>query len=113
MSRTVGVTVAYPAGLGPRLIGQGMTAHVYTGEASERLAVPAGAVIDDGGRAVVYVQTGGETFARRPVRTGIRDGDRVEIRDGVSPGERVVSAGAYYVKLAAVGGEEVGHGHAH
>jgi len=113
VSRTVGVTIAYPAERGPRLIGQGMTAHVYTGEARERLAVPTGAVIDDGGRAVVYVQTCGETFARRPVRTGIRDGDRVEILDGVRPGERVVSAGAYYVKLAAVGGEAVGHGHAH
>lgn len=113
VSRTVGVTIAYPTRLGPSLIGQGMTAHVYTGAARERLAVPRSAVIDDGGRSVVYAQTGGETFARRPVQTGMRDGDWVEILGGVSPGERIVSEGAYYVKLAAVGGEEVGHGHAH
>lgn len=113
VSRTVGVTIAYPTRLGPSLIGQGMTAHVYTGSPGERLAVPRSALIDDGGRPVVYVQTGGETFARRPVRPGVRDGGWVEILDGVREGERVVSEGAYYVKLAAVGGEEVGHGHAH
>lgn len=113
VSRTVGVTIAYPTPLGPSLIGQGMTAHVYTGAPEERLAVPRSALVDDGGRSVVYVQTGGETFARRPVQTGIGDGGSIEILSGIRPGERVVSRGAYYVKLAAVGGDEVGHGHAH
>jgi cobalt-zinc-cadmium efflux system membrane fusion protein len=47
------------------------------------------------------------------VQLGIRDGDYVEIRSGVASGERVVSRGAYLVKLAASGPAEVGHGHAH
>ncbi len=70
-------------------------------------------IIDDGVRTVVYVQTGGETFQRRPVETGIRDGDRIEILSGLAAGERVVTVGAYDVKLAAAGGDEIGHGHAH
>ena len=49
---------------------------------------------------VVYVQTGGERFARRLVRTGLRDGDYVAIIEGLAPGERVVSRGAYRVHLA-------------
>lgn len=133
VSRTVAVTIEYPIEVStesgvengsdssidqsspgaPALVGLGLAAHVHVGPPSERLAIPKSAIIDDGGRTVVYIQTGGETFQRRPVETGIRDGDRVEIVSGLEIGERVVTVGAYDVKLAATGGEEVGHGHAH
>lgn len=112
-TRTAGVTVEYPTRVGPEPIGARFAAHVFTESPTSRLAVPRAAVIDDGGRSVVYVQTGGETFARRPVELGIVDGDWVQVTDGVARGERVVSEGAYLVKLAAAGGEEIGHGHAH
>jgi membrane fusion protein, heavy metal efflux system len=59
------------------------------------------------------VQIGGESFARRPVELDIRDGEWVEVRSGVQAGERVVSRGAYLLRLAAVGGDEIGHGHTH
>lgn len=112
-SRTASVTVEYPRAMGPTSIGARYRAHVFTSEAKPRLAIPRSATIDDGGRPVVYVQTGGETFTRRNVTLGIVDGDRVEVVNGVEEGERVVSTGAYYVKLAAAGGDEIGHGHAH
>lgn len=113
VTRTVGVTLDYPVDRGPRLIGARLPAHVFVAPAESRLALPRSAVIEDGGRDVVYVQTGGETFARRPVMLGMVDGDYVEVRSGVSAGERVVSRGAYSVRLAAAGGNEIGHGHAH
>lgn len=113
VTRTVGVTIDYPSASGPRLIGAHLPAHVFVAEALSSLAVPRSAVIEDGGRDVVYVQTGGETFARRPVTLGTIDGDYVEVLSGVSAGEHVVSKGAYSVRLAAAGGNEVGHGHAH
>jgi len=47
------------------------------------------------------VQTGGERFERRLVRTGLRDGEYVGIEDGLALGERVVSRGAYLAHLAA------------
>ena len=113
-SRTASVTVEYPSELGPTVIGSRLPAHVFAGEPRPRLAIPRGAVIDDDGRPVVYVQTAGETFARRGVELGMIDGDRVEVTDGLEEGERVVARGSYYVKLAAVsGGEDIGHGHAH
>ncbi|WP_237063621.1 MULTISPECIES: efflux RND transporter periplasmic adaptor subunit [Microbulbifer] len=112
-TRTAHVTVEYPVSLGPTILGARLPAHVFTAPAEPRLAIPRSAVIDDGGRNVVYVQTGGETFARRPVELGIVDGEMVEVLDGVAAGERVASKGAYFVKLASVGGDEVGHGHAH
>jgi hypothetical protein len=113
VSRTVLVVIEYPVERGPALIGASLTAHVYMQTAKPRLAIPATAVIDDGGRPVVYVQTSGESFTRRAVELGIQDGSWIEIISGVQAGERVVSAGAYYVKLASAGGDEIGHGHAH
>jgi hypothetical protein len=113
VSRTLPVVIEYPAERGPRLIGASLTAHVYTESARPRLAIPASAVIDDGGRPVIYVQTGGESFTRRAVELGIRDGSWIEVLSGARAGERVVSTGAYYVKLASAGGDEIAHGHAH
>ncbi|MCW8193649.1 efflux RND transporter periplasmic adaptor subunit [Proteobacteria bacterium 005FR1] len=112
-SRTASVTLEYPSGKGPALIGSRFAAHVFSGEAKSILAIPRSAVIDDAGQSVVYVQTSGETFARRPVTLGISDGNYVAVQSGIQQGERVVSQGAYYVKLATIGGDAVGHGHAH
>ena len=54
-----------------------------------------------------------ERFERRLVRTGLRDGELVGIADGLAPGERVVTRGAYLVHLAAGAPAEAGHGHTH
>ena len=93
----------------------GMTteAHLVTDAPIVTTTVPAAAVVDDGGADVVYVQTGGETFARRPVQLGIRDGGYVEVRAGVLPGEWVATRGAYAIKLASTSKDAIGHGHAH
>lgn len=79
----------------------------------ERLAVLRSAIIEDGGRTVVYEQTGGEMFVRRPVELGIADGPLIEVVDGLSGGERIVTEGAYLIRLASAGGDDIGHGHAH
>jgi membrane fusion protein, heavy metal efflux system len=112
-TRTASVTVEYPTAQGPEPVGSRFAAHVFTSAPEPLLAIPRSAIVDDGGRDVVYVQTGGESFVRRPVELGIYDGAWVEARNGLVGGERVVSKGAYFVKLAAAGGEEIGHGHAH
>ena len=88
-------------------------AHVFTGKTVDGVAVPLSAIVRDSGVPVVYVEVGGESFERRVVQLGIRDGDYIEVRNGVTSGERVVSRGAYQVKLAASGPAEAGHGHAH
>lgn len=88
-------------------------AHLITDVPRNVVAVPLSAVVDDGGTDVVYVQVGGETFERRPVQLGIRDGANVEIVSGVTAGEWVVSKGAYTVKLASTSTASIGHGHAH
>ncbi len=88
-------------------------AHLILDAPREPTAVPVSAVIDDAGTDVVYVQTGAESFERRVVRLGVRDGDHVEVTQGVAPDEWVVAEGGYGVKIASASTESMGHGHAH
>jgi len=74
-------------------------------------AVPASAILEENGLSVVYVAEGPETFERRVVETGIREGEFVEITGGLEAGDRVVAQGAYYVKLASATSGVGGHHH--
>jgi multidrug efflux pump subunit AcrA (membrane-fusion protein) len=94
-------------------LGMAVRAQLYAGAPREAVAVPASAVLDENGIAVVFVMKDGESFERRPVRVGVRDGDWIEVVEGLEPGQRVVSRGAYLVKLAAANTGQIGHGHAH
>jgi RND family efflux transporter MFP subunit len=70
------------SGLFARLVVPGVAAEA-------RITVPAAAVFERGGLTGVFVVS--ESRARlRWVAAGARDGDRVEIRAGLEPGERVV-----------------------
>lgn len=94
-------------------VGMFARVHVLTGAPVKAVAVPVSAIVDDGAEQVVYVEISGERFERRPVRVGARDRDRVQVLAGVEPGERVVSRGAYQVRLAAASGAIPQHGHVH
>ncbi|MBA3975021.1 MAG: hypothetical protein C0504_12495 [Candidatus Solibacter sp.] len=76
-------------------------------------AAPESALVDDGGRPVIFVQSSGEAFVRRPVRLGVREGGYVQIVEGVFPGERVVVKGAHLVRLASMSSQVPAHGHVH
>ena len=113
-SRTLPVrlAVANPG----RVLKVGMLAdgHLQVGDPVEGVAVPAAAVLEEDGLAVVYVKVGGEAFQRRVVGLGPSDGSWTIVRTGVESGEQVVTTGAYQVKLASLGDAEISdHGHPH
>jgi RND family efflux transporter MFP subunit len=112
-SRTLPVVFEFSPGERSLPIGMAVQAQVFAGGVRDAIAIPASSVLDEGGMAVVFVMTGGESFERRQIRVGSREGDWVEVVDGLTPGSRVVSRGAYLVKLAATGTAQIGHGHAH
>ncbi|HXI92863.1 MAG TPA: efflux RND transporter periplasmic adaptor subunit [Blastocatellia bacterium] len=58
------------------------------------ISVPQSAVLNDDGQSVVFVLTAGG-YEKRVVTTGIQSDDRIEIRDGVKAGEKVVVKGNY------------------
>jgi multidrug efflux pump subunit AcrA (membrane-fusion protein) len=63
------------------------------------LLIPREAVLDNEGKKIVYVLISGEEFERREVVVGDEYGRQVAILSGVQPGERVVTQGAYQLKL--------------
>jgi RND family efflux transporter MFP subunit len=103
--------VANPGG--ELLIGQAGTAILYTAGTVRMPAIPKAAVLMEAGRPYVFVQTGGERFARRFVEVATGDGDLVGIKSGVKAGERVVVRGAYDVQLASAAKGLPAEGHVH
>lgn len=112
-SRTVPLLFEVPNPDRALRVGLSVRAHILTGETAPAPVVPLPAIVDDNGQEVAYVQLEGEAFERRPLRLGVRDGDRVEVLEGLRPGERVVTRGAYLVRLAASSSAVPAHGHAH
>lgn len=98
---------------GQLLIGQTMTAILYTGVRQRMPVVPKDAVLMEAGRPYVFVQTGGESFSRRYIEVATRERDLVGVRAGLKPGDRVVTRGAYDVQLASAAGGLPAEGHVH
>jgi multidrug efflux pump subunit AcrA (membrane-fusion protein) len=98
---------------GQLLIGQSGTALLYKREKARLPSVPRAAVLFEAGRPYVFVQIGGERFARRYVEIATRDGDRIGLSSGVTPGDRVVIRGAYEVQLASAAKGLPAEGHVH
>jgi len=63
----------------------------------EMLAIAADAILDSGLSQTVFVDQGGGCFEPRQVKTGRHFGDLVEIVQGLTAGERVVTAGHFMI----------------
>ncbi len=79
----------------------------------DALAIPVSSLIEEQGSFFVYVQTKGESFQKREVKLGASDGINIQLLSGVSEGERVVTKGAYQIKLSTAAGTLPAHGHEH
>jgi multidrug efflux pump subunit AcrA (membrane-fusion protein) len=98
-----------------RLVAVNQAVHVrlLTAPASVAPVVAESAMIDDGGRPVIFIQAAGETFLRRAVTLGVREGGFVQVLEGAWPGERVVTRGAHLIRLSAMSSQVPAHGHVH
>jgi RND family efflux transporter MFP subunit len=76
------------------------------------ITIPSEALLDSGERKTVFVDLGGGYLEPRNVEIGRRLADRIEILDGLQPGERIVSSGTFLIdsesRLRAAG---VAHQH--
>lgn len=61
------------------------------------LTVPADAVLNAGERKTVFIDRGNGFFEPRQVKTGEREGDRIQILSGLSGGERIVTSGNFLI----------------
>ena len=106
----VRLSAANPSGaLRPGLYGTA----VFEAAGQNVITVSRDAIVDTGLQQHVFVAVG-DRFEPRPVTVGVQLADRVEIRDGLQEGERIVAAGVFLLdsesRLRATGGAG-GHQH--
>ncbi len=86
---------------------------IAMGNATQNTMIPENALLEDYGSYSVMVQLSGENFERRPIKIGKRNGESIEVLQGLEVGEVVVTKGAYQVKMASMSGSTPAHGHDH
>jgi len=99
-TRTIKVDAEIPNPTGrlrPAMFGQ--IHHVH--DPVPKPAVPVSAVIQTGGRSVVYVEEGPGVFRERTVTVGERLNDLVPAMSGLSAGERIVVDGVMLLRTEA------------
>jgi len=112
--RTLPVIVEARNRDGTLKVGMLVEARLFLEETTAGTAIPSRAVRNEDGLSVAYVQLGGESFDRRVLTLGPSDGEWTLVTNGIHPGERVVTEGAYQVRLASLNTSEIAdHGHPH
>jgi RND family efflux transporter MFP subunit len=96
-TRAVAVTLAIPNEDGLLKVGMWATVRFESALARQAVTVPSQAVLRTGERNVVVVDLGGGRFAPRPVQLGSEGKGRVEIRSGISAGERIVTSAQFLI----------------
>ena len=95
-------------------VGMFVEARLFLAGSTEGVAVPSRALRKEDALDVAYVQVGGESFERRVLTLGPSDGEWTLVASGIRSGERVVTEGAYQVRLASLNASEIAdHGHPH
>jgi cobalt-zinc-cadmium efflux system membrane fusion protein len=93
----------------------GSAAEVYLKSSAipNALVIPVSALMEEQGNFYIYVQLGGESFQKREIKIGASDGENVHVISGIKEGERIVTKGAFQIKLSSASGALPAHGHEH
>ncbi len=78
-----------------------VNAVLATGGSREALTIPVGAVMPTGIRTLVFVDKAQGRLEPRAVQLGEKYGDRYEVKEGLSEGERVVSSANFLIDAEA------------
>lgn len=89
-----------------------VTGRIVSGEQESPLTVETGALLGVEGSNEIFVRTE-KGFELRKVATGRRDASRVEILEGLAPGEEYVAAGAFTLRSELMKESFAGEGHSH
>jgi cobalt-zinc-cadmium efflux system membrane fusion protein len=103
-SRTVKVRTEVPNSDGRLKPDMFANVEIITDVKSTAISVPQSAVLEDSGKSIVFVAEG-NSYKQRQVQPGIKNGDRVEIIDGLNAGDRVVTKGNYLLLQQSKPGE--------
>jgi cobalt-zinc-cadmium efflux system membrane fusion protein len=74
---------------------------IHDTTSQEVLVVPTAAVLyDENNFPFVYVQVAVGKFSQRGVKTGVQQGDDIQVLDGLKAGDTVVSRGSVFLQFA-------------
>lgn len=88
---TVAVTLAFDEPATDLRLGGSVAVEIEVGRKEDALQLPRGAYLTTGGERLAYVVQGSEAV-RVPVTFGLIDGNLVEVLDGLTEGQRVVTS---------------------
>lgn len=94
---------------------QGSYAEIFliTDQQHNALTVPLTAITEEQGIHYIYIRVDEDGYRKQAVTLGTNDGVRVEVLQGLSGGEDVVTKGAIQVKLASASNSIPAHTHNH
>ena len=72
----------------------------HVGAMAKLPVIPAGAVIQNEGASMVYREISAGVFEPVTIVTGDRMGDRIVVRSGISPGDRIVTEGVLLLRAS-------------
>lgn len=99
---------------GDMIPGSYVDVFLLSGNINNVIAIPETALTEEQGNYFVYIQLDKDGYKKQEVSLGINNGEEVQILSGIKPGDRVVTQGAYQIKLAANSNIiPEGHSHSH
>lgn len=102
------------SGTAPVIPGSATEVYLKGAERTGVISLPIDAIVEQMGQKFVFIREGDHAYHKHPVTIGNSDGQRIEIKSGIEPGEIAVVKGSTFVRLAeqATVAPE-GHSHNH
>lgn len=94
-TRNVAVRIAVPASVRILRVGETVYGDIAVATRANAITVPVQALVPDGDKIKVFVVDARNVAHATDVTVGARDGQRAEIKSGLTAGSRVVTLGAY------------------
>ena len=98
---------------GDIIAGSFVEVYLLSSQLENVLSLPRTALTEEQGIYFVYLQLDKEGYKKQEVTLGADNGKNVQILTGIKPGDRVVTEGAYQVRLASASNAIPAHSHEH
>ena len=96
------------------LSGAFVEVYLLSAPIEKALVLPITSLTEEQGAYFVYIQLDEDGYKKQEVQIGANNGKDVQILSGIKAGDRVVTEGAYQIKLAANSNIiPEGHSHSH
>ncbi len=99
---------------GEFIAGSGVDVYLQSDSSDNVISVPMSALSEQQGQYYVFVKLDDECYRKALVSTGRSNGNRIEIKSGIEPGDNIVVTGTTTVRIAESSGNiPEGHSHNH